>query len=97
MGQNTGILLLYRMGTSDQKRDGTKRPPTTSTVILLLGDIVDTSWRMFVPTIGGTLLGWWLGHVTKLGTWLAFVGLLIGCVITFVLIKQQFKKVGNVK
>ena len=32
-------------------------PPTKNAAILLLGDIADTTWRMFLPTIAGIVVG----------------------------------------
>ena len=48
---------------------------TTATEVaaarVILGTIGDTTWRMFVPSIGCTLLGVWLDSV--LGFWGAYL------------------------
>lgn len=57
---------------------------------VLLTDIADTTWRMFLPTLGGLGIGWWIG-----GIWAGFVGFLVGAGITFLLIRQEFTKVRS--
>lgn len=56
---------------------------------------VDTTWRMFVPTLGGALLGLWVDG--KVGTEPIFAvgGLLVGVAVTALLVKQQYKKVDD--
>lgn len=73
---------------------GQQTPPANkSAILLLLGDIADTTWRMFVPTIGGALGGMWLDDRFGLAPWCAIGGLMIGVGITAVLIRQQYKKI----
>ena len=43
----------------------TSTPPTTTqAAFLLLLTILDTSWRAFVPTIGGTIIGVFIDNIT---------------------------------
>lgn len=81
------------MATSPTQGDDPKVPPTSSTVLLLLGTIGDTTWRMFVPTIGLMLVGFWVD--TQLGTkfWMTVVGILIGSLVAGFLIRHQLKNV----
>ncbi len=60
-----------------------------STVVFMLGTIADTTWRMFIPTIGLTFLGW-LGD-KQWGTkpWLFALGIIIGASISAVLVRRQ--------
>lgn len=80
------------MSTSSKQTDNTPTPPEESTVILLLRPIADTTWRMFVPTIGMTLIG--LFCDTQLGTkpWLTIAGIILGVIVTAVLLWRQFKQ-----
>lgn len=82
------------MATSPTKGDDPKVPPTNSTVILLLATLGDTTWRMFIPTIGLMLLGYWID--TQAGTkfWITTAGILIGSAIAGLLIRHQL---GNVR
>ncbi|MDB5165494.1 MAG: hypothetical protein JWM00_384 [Candidatus Saccharibacteria bacterium] len=82
------------MSTSPNKRDA-PTPPDKSTVVLLLGDIADTTWRMFVPTIGSIGLGFWADYSWGTEPWLTIAGIVVGIGATALLIKQQFQKVKN--
>ena len=68
---------------------------TTATEVVtarvILGTIGDTTWRMFVPSIGCTLLGVWLDSVFGLKPWLMFAGLMVGVVLAAGLITHQIK------
>lgn len=81
------------MATSPTRGDDPKVPPTSSTVILLLATIGDTTWRMFVPTIGLMLLGLWVDTQLSTKFWLTLLGILIGSVIAGLLIRNQLRNV----
>ncbi len=67
--------------------------PAKSAAILLLGDVANTTWRMFVPTIGLLLLGTYID--SQLDT--KPIGLLIGAGLGFALaIWLIFKQVKDV-
>lgn len=59
------------------------------TVRVLLGTIGDTTWRMFVPSVGFTLLGVWLDSVFGLKPWLMIVGIILGFAMAVILVKRQ--------
>lgn len=63
-----------------------------SAVVFMLSTIADTTWRMFIPTIGFTFLGW-LGD-KQWGTkpWLFILGIIIGATISALLIRRQLSK-----
>lgn len=81
------------MSTSQSDGDKKTTPPEQSPVILLLGTMGDTTWRMFVPTIGLTILGLladkWL-HTTP---WIMIAGIVLGALGAFVLVRRQIKEV----
>lgn len=80
------------MRASDGSPKETPEPPKeNSTVILLLGTMADTTWRMFVPTIAGIAGGFFLDKHFGTTPWLFAAGTIIGCVIAGLLIKQQLK------
>ena len=70
-------------------------PPTLQPVILLLGTMADTTWRMFVPTIGGLLLGFWADASWGTRPWLTILGLILGTAITALLIRKQLRSVQH--
>lgn len=80
------------MSSSSNKGDKAPAPPNKSAVILLLGDIADTTWRMFIPTILLVVFGHWLDGELKTGPGLSIGGVIIGFVIAAWLIRKQLEK-----
>lgn len=62
--------------------------------VVLIGTFIDTTWRMFLPTIGLMLIGMWIDSI--LGTKFIFMILLLvsGCIVAVLLVRQQMKKIG---
>lgn len=81
------------MGTTPNGDNNTPVPPPLSTVALLLGTIADTTWRMFIPTVGGILLGMEADRKFHTTPWGMIVGLAFGTYATYFLIRSQMKKV----
>lgn len=59
------------------------------TVSVLLGTIGDTTWRMFVPSVGLTLLGVWADGHFDTRPWLMIIGIVLGFAGAFLLVKKQ--------
>lgn len=70
-------------------------PPKQSTVLLLLGTIADTTWRMFVPIVGLLLLGVWIDKTYDTLPWAMIVLLIIGILIAGELIRRQLNTVNK--
>lgn len=83
------------MSTSPNNSDDKPTPPSRSTVVLLLGTLADTTWRMFVPIIGLCLLGRYIDHLADSMPWGTVIGLLLGCIISVLLVLRQLKKVNK--
>lgn len=62
-------------------------------MMILARTMIGTMWRMFLPTIGLTLLGLWLDNVsgTKM-RWL-LAGIISGAIISMVLVALQIAKI----
>lgn len=58
----------------------------------LIATMADTTWRMFVPTVGGLLLGLWLDQTINTMPWFTLIGLVIGTIITIQLVRNQLKR-----
>lgn len=72
----------------------TDRPPTiTKGAILLLLTIADTTWRAFVPTIGGTILGVTLDNVLNTAPLITAISIIVGFGVSIVLIVLQIRSV----
>ena len=80
------------MNSSPDNSDDQATPPTKGAVILLLGTIADTTWRMFVPTLSGIFIGHMLDQ--KLGTWpwIFVTGTVLGCLLSGLLVAKQLRK-----
>jgi len=83
------------MSTSQNDGDKKPTPPERSTVVLLLGTIGDTTWRMFVPTIGLTVLGLLADKQLHTTPWIMIVGIIVGTLIAALLVRRQIKKVNE--
>jgi hypothetical protein len=81
------------MSTSPNKGDGKNVPPDSSTVILLLLTLADTTWRLFVPSVGLTIAGLLLDKQFGTKPWLMITGVILGVLIAILLIRMQLKKV----
>ncbi|HSW77561.1 MAG TPA: AtpZ/AtpI family protein [Candidatus Chromulinivoraceae bacterium] len=81
------------MSTSQNDGDKKPVPPDTSTVVLLLGTIGDTTWRMFVPTIGLTILGLLADKFFHTTPWIMVTGIVLGAYLAYALVRRQIKKV----
>ena len=81
------------MRTSSENADTSQTPPEKSTVILLLSDLGDTTWRMFVPTVGLLLLGVYVDGNFGTKPWGLIAGIVLGSLIAGFLIKKQLQKV----
>lgn len=55
--------------------------------------IADTTWRLFVPLVGSTILG--LLADKQLGTkpWVMIIAMVVGAIAAFLLVRIQIKKV----
>lgn len=72
----------------------TKRTQTKkSASMLLLVTALDTTWRAFVPTIGGTFLGIWIDHSFNIAPVGTFVCLIVGTTLSIFLIAKQIRDV----
>jgi F0F1-type ATP synthase assembly protein I len=76
--------------------DSTTKPPApkgslNATSMFLM--IADTSARLFVPSIGGTVLGLWADHSLKTTPWLTVAGVTVGSALAFLLVYLQLKAI----
>lgn len=62
---------------------------------LMLGDIADTTWRMFVPTVGGALLGLAVDQQLHTAPLCTLGGFIAGVVLAAILVRRQLTNVKN--
>lgn len=73
----------------------TTTQPPRSAVVLLLRTALDTSWRAFVPTIGGTLLGVWLDNILMTAPIITTAMITLGFLTSAALIALQIRRVRS--
>lgn len=56
--------------------------------------IADTTWRMFVPSIGLTLLGIWCDNKWQTTPWLMFAGIILGLLLAALAVWLQYRKIA---
>ena len=56
--------------------------------------IADTTWRMFVPSVGFTLLGVWADSQMGAKPWLMVAGIIVGAASAYLLVSRQ---IGRLK
>ena len=68
-----------------------KAPRQDFTVLAVLSDMADTTWRVFVPTISLLLIGRFLDVRWGTKPWLMLVGTGLGALIAWRLVARQLK------
>lgn len=71
----------------------TKPQSSVSAPMVILMTALDTTWRMFLPTIGGVFLGIGLDHLFNITPIATIVCLAIGAVLSGLLIAKQLRDV----
>ena len=62
-------------------------------MMILARTMIGTMWRMFLPTIGLTLLGLWLDNVSGMKIRWLLAGIISGAIISVILIALQIAKI----
>ena len=83
--------LKKQPGQSESQHSGLSAP------LLLFMTALDTTWRAFVPTIGGTFLGIGLDHLFGIAPIATIVCLILGFAASTALIAQQIISVRKQK
>lgn len=77
---------------SKDTNEGDQRPTGKSPASVLFLSIADTTWRMFVPTIGCLLLGRLADNSWNTKPFGMMIGIVMGIAISGYLIKRQLEK-----
>ena len=62
-------------------------------MMILARTMIGTMWRMFLPTIGLTLLGLWLDNVSGMKMRWLLTGIISGAIISLILVALQIAKI----
>lgn len=71
----------------------TKQSRAPSAPILLLVTALDTTWRAFIPTIGGTFIGIGIDSMFGIKPWGTITCLILGTLLSALLIAKQIRDV----
>lgn len=85
------------MSPESNSAEGTAGSGSRPAGLLFVTTMADTTWRMFVPSIGLTLLGVWLDGKWQAKPWLMMSGIALGVVFAFVLVRQQLRRLKPAK
>ena len=64
-------------------------------MMILARTMIGTMWRMFLPTIGLTLLGLWLDNVSGMKIRWLLAGIISGAIISAILVALQIAKIKH--
>lgn len=78
-------------GVSPSGNSGQKTPPEPRSTVVFM-TIADTTWRMFVPSIGGVFLGIWLDSKWSTSPWMLFAGAILGLLVAAFAVWLQYRK-----
>jgi F0F1-type ATP synthase assembly protein I len=71
------------------------QPPSQSAAVLLLSDIANTTWRMFIPSVGFTMLGLYLDTQWHTAPIMMIIGIIVGGGLSALLVYRQLKRVNT--
>lgn len=83
------------MKQTQQPKDDPAPAPSRSTAILLIKTVADTTLRLFVPSVGGTVIGVIIDNIYDTKPWGTVVGVIGGALLAFMLVYMQIKKINR--
>lgn len=87
------MLGYIGMKTGTKKEASVSRVTEDEARLVVFATIADTTWRMFVPVIGLTLVGYVVDRVFETLPVGVFTGLGVGIVLAVALVVQQYRRV----
>ncbi len=66
-------------------------------LVVVAIDVADTAWRMFIPTIGSTILGLAIDKHFGTAPWSMIVLMIVGVGFAALLVKRQLQRVKKEK
>ncbi len=79
--------------TTKEPEQTTKPRSTVSAPMLMLLTALDTTLRLFIPTIGGTFLGIGVDHLLNIAPVATIVCLMLGVMVSVLLIAKQLRAI----
>lgn len=78
-----------KVGSKHNITHGSVQPSQGDSVSYIIMSMADTTWRLFVPTIGLLLVGHMLDGRLRTAPWLLLLGSALGGCIALLLIRRQ--------
>lgn len=72
-------------------------PDARQIVLIMFGTLANTTWRLFLPTIGGTVLGIWADKSWNTVPLFTIIGVTLGTIGSIMLIYMQLRQVKSTK
>ncbi len=97
---NLSAVIVYAYmgkqpnGGESDVHDQQESRANKNAVLMILGDIADTAWRMFIPTIGATILGLSIDKTLHTTPWIMIIMMIIGIAVAALLVQRQLKRVS---
>lgn len=82
-----------REPSTDSQSRTTKSQSSISAPMLIFLTALDTTWRAFVPILGGVFLGIWLDHLLNVAPVVTIICLVLGVALSAYLITKQLRDV----
>jgi len=82
---------MKKLPVARDSSDAQSEKTDDSSSFRLIASMADTTWRMFVPTIGLLLIGNALDGTYGTKPWLMLLGALVGGMIAAYLVRQQLR------
>lgn len=77
---------------ANKPTSGSPLPPSRNAALFVLGTILDTTWRVFLPVLLGVGIGIWLDHAMGAKPAATITGTTLGALAAAGLIYQQIKQ-----
>lgn len=80
------------MSDTNLTTSGSNKTRSNGVMPAILLDMADTTWRIFIPTVGLLLVGRYYDVRLNAKPWLMLLGAITGALIAAVLIRNQIKR-----
>lgn len=81
------------MNRDDQAASTSDVPQSDKGALKVLGSIADTTWRMFIPTIGFLMIGRYFDNTLSIKPWGMLIGVIVGIWLAYVLVRKQLRDI----
>ncbi len=84
------------MGTKPNRdQPTTETPQAENQVLIVFGDIIETTWRIFLPLVGMAVCGIYADMSFNTIPWYTLSSMAVGGVIAALLVRQQLKGISK--